>query len=266
MIKDKIIKFFNFFGFYRKRQINEEQKYEIKETINDFIINYSPSYHLLETFFSNIKISGLNPKVIFDIGSHTGSWTRNFLKYFDKTQCHLFEPQIELHKHCADLSCNENIYIHGLGVGATSGKKAFTYVDRKDSCTFSIDENEAKEKGFRQEFLEVISLNDFVSKMHTPIPEIIKIDAECLDLEVLKGATDLLGKVEVILVECAVGDPNLQNEIYSVINFMYKNNYRIFEVTDMIRSFGNITWMCEIAFVLKDGVVDSFDYSKNSCA
>jgi hypothetical protein len=114
--------------------------------------------------------------------------------------------------------------------------------------------------------LEVVSLNDFASKGNIPVPEIIKIDAECLDLKVLKGATNLLGKVDVILVECAVGDPNLQNEIYSVINFMYKNNYRIFEVTDMIRSFGNITWMCEIAFVLKDGVVDSFDYSKNSCA
>ena len=265
-MKETLIKIFNFFGFYRKRQIYGEQNDEINERINDFISNYSPSYHFLETFFSNIKMSGLNPKVAFDVGSHKGGWTRSLLNYFDKTQCHLFEPQIKLHQYCADLSSKDNISIHTLGVGEISGKKVFTYVDREDSCTFSFSENEAKEKGFRQELLEVVSLNDFASKGNIPIPEIIKIDAECLDLEVLKGATNLLGKVDVILVECAVGDPNLQNEIYSVINFMYKNNYRIFEVTDMIRSFGNITWMCEIAFVLKDGIVDSFDYSKNSCA
>ncbi|MEO8209798.1 MAG: FkbM family methyltransferase [bacterium] len=45
--------------------------------------------------------------------------------------------------------------------------------------------------------LPIVTLNSVCEKYSLPIPEIVKIDAEGLDLEVVKGAQNLIGKTEV---------------------------------------------------------------------
>ena len=94
-----------------------------------------------------------------------------------------------------------------------------------------------------------------------PVPEIIKIDAEGLDLEVLEGSSTLLGKTEVILIESAVLAVGLNNTIENVISIMDKNGYKLFDVLDLNRPFDSDTkhlMLVELAFVLKDGRVYQF--------
>ena len=259
-MKNSFIKILNSLGFYRRRQIREEISNEIREWKNEFITNYSPSKFLIEKFFQNLQLAKFKPELMLDIGSHTGYWTRHFLKYFNNCECHMFEPQNHLHKHCSDITSLDNVCIHGLGVGETTEDKTFTYVERADSCTFNISRNESELKGYKQEKLKVISLNDFLDQNNLSKPNIVKIDAEGLDLAVLRGASSILGNTEIILIECAIGEVDSDNSIYNVIQFLHSKNYRVFEITDMIRSFGNTTWLCEICFILKGSSVDNFNF------
>ena len=260
-MKNSLIKILNCLGFYRRRQIREEISDEIKEWKHEFITNYSPSKFLLDKFFQNLQLAKFQPQLMLDIGSHTGYWTRHFLKYFKNCECHMFEPQKLLHKHCNDITSLDNVYIHDLGVGDTTEDKTFTYVERADSCTFNISKTESDLKGYKQEKLKVITLNDFLDQNNLSKPNIIKIDAEGLDLAVLRGASSLLGNTEIILIECSIGKADSNNSIYNVIQFLHSKNYRIFEITDMIRSYGNTTWLCEICFILKESRIDNFNFA-----
>ena len=65
------------------------------------------------------------------------------------------------------------------------GQLAFTLANREDSSTFDLTEEEAKRAGFRQVLVEVETLNEIVRSSGLP-PDLVKIDAEGLDLRVFK--------------------------------------------------------------------------------
>ena len=156
-----------------------------------------------------------------------------------------------------------NVNVYQLGISDRKGTNQFTYVERQDSCTFAITEKEATMKGYEQEMLEISSVDHFLDENDLQVPDMIKIDAEGLDLKVLKGASTCFGKTEVFLVECGVGCKVLENSISKVIHLMHEKKYRCFEITEIIKPFGNCLWSCELAFVKLDGRVDNYDYSKN---
>jgi hypothetical protein len=80
----------------------------------------------------------------------------------------------------------------------------------------------------------------------------LKIDAEGLDLQVLEGATQLLGTTEIVLAEATIGQLDLENTAGAVIQAMDGYGYRLIDITDLNRSpaYG-VLWLCEFAFLLK---------------
>lgn len=210
--------------------------------------------NLIETFIQVIKNANFNPKMIYDVGANHGSWSRLFKKHFSDTKFILIEPQAWLKTSFEDLLDNNTKYLP-IGVGETNSTMKFTInSERDDSSTFVLTNEEAINKGFKQIDVKVKNINTIIDENDGIIPDIIKIDAEGLDIEVLKGASKAIGRTEVFLVECAINCPTLKNDIKSVIEFMDRNGYRVFEITDLNRPFSNkILWLVEIAFVRKIG-------------
>jgi hypothetical protein len=90
------------------------------------------------------------------------------------------------------------------------------------------------------------------------ISQLIKIDGEGLDLQVIKGATSVLGKTEVIFIDAAVTNPSFDNSALAVMNAMDGYGYKQFDITDLNRPFDNRTlWLVELMFVLKGGKLDN---------
>lgn len=48
------------------------------------------------------------------------------------------------------------------------------------------------------------TLNEIVATSGAPLPEMVKIDGEDFDLKVLAGASDLLGKTDIVFVDVGV--------------------------------------------------------------
>ncbi|MFC7773619.1 FkbM family methyltransferase [Flavobacterium sp. GCM10027622] len=220
----------------------------------------SDKNNLLETFFLNLKKMGFSPKHIVDVGANHGTWTRETLKYFPNAYYTLLEPQEWLKPSLQDLlDTNDKITFNAVGAGAKSGFFNFTIVDRDDSCSFRYTEEEAKANGFKQVEIPIVTLNELNEKSNLPIPDIVKIDAEGLDIDVLKGANSLFGKTEIFMVEVGVVNKVFDNSFLKMINFMDENGYRLFEITDLNRPFQpKVLWLVELAFVKKGGVVDSY--------
>ncbi|ESU20805.1 FkbM family methyltransferase [Flavobacterium cauense R2A-7] len=216
--------------------------------------------NLLETFFLNLKAMGFIPKHIVDVGANHGTWTRETLKYFPDAYYTLLEPQKWLQSSLQDiLDTNNKVTFHPVGAGSSSGSFKFTIVDRDDSCSFRYTEEEAKDKGYEQIEIPIVTLNELVGKGNLPTPDIVKIDAEGLDVEVLKGADSLFGKTEIFMVEAGVFNKEFDNSFLNMINFMDEKGYRLFEITDLNRPFQpQVLWLVELVFIKKNGIVDSY--------
>ena len=223
------------------------------------VLNTNSKDYLLFNFYNTLKKINFYPKHIVDIGANHGTWTRETLQYFPDAYYTLLEPQHWLKKSFQDiLETNPKVQFHPVGAGEQEGSFQFTIVDRDDSCSFRYTEEEAKAAGYEQIEISVVTLNNLLSSSELPIPDIIKIDAEGLDIEVLKGASNYFGKTEIFMVEAGVVNKAFDNSFLKLINFMDTNGYRLFEITDLNRPFEpQVLWLVEVVFVKKRGFIDS---------
>jgi FkbM family methyltransferase len=204
----------------------------------------------LSQFLTLLKRQGFNPRHIIDVGANHGNWTRTAVRFFPDAQYTLIEPQECLKEHVQDLiESGYRIKWVTAGAGDAPGELVFSLANRDDSSTFDLTEEEAKRAGFRQILIEVKTLNEIVRSEGLPA-DMVKIDAEGLDLRVLAGASELFGQTEVFLVEVNIHDAHKENTPEPVIKFMNEKGYRLMEITDINRSPKHgLLWLCELAFL-----------------
>ncbi len=204
----------------------------------------------LDPFFSLLQRLGFAPKHILDVGANRGNWTRTAIKHFPGAHYTLVEPQDHLKSHIRDLldrGCN--IHWINAGAGDKSGTMPMSISSRDDSSTFVLTDRHGQTTGSQQSTVPVKTLNEIVSSSSAPPPEMVKIDAEGFDLQVLAGASGLLGKTDIFLVEAVVCG-NYENSVAEVVNFMAAAGYRLIDITDLNRSPRHgVLWLTELAFL-----------------
>jgi FkbM family methyltransferase len=250
MLKKYLHKFISIF----LKQINYDLDSNMTESKN----------YLLDALFRKFKKANFYPNHIFDIGANTGSWSRQVLFSYPKAYYSLFEPQDWLKSNIKDiLLSNPKVKFYSVGMGKTIGEFDFTIVERDDSCNFYISQEEAEKRGYKQIKVPVTTIDQFISENNIDIPELIKIDAEGLDLDVLDGGSRCFGITEVFMVEVGVVNKLFKNNIFSMINYMDQKEYRLFEITDLNRLFNDqVLWLIELVFIKKGGKIDSINWNQ----
>jgi FkbM family methyltransferase len=204
----------------------------------------------LDPFFALLQRLGFAPKHILDVGANRGNWTRTALQHFPDARYTLVEPQDHLKSHIQDLlerGCK--IQWINAGAGDKSGSMPMSLSPRDDSSTFVLTDRHGQTTGSQRTTVPVKTLNEIVSSSSAPPPEMVKIDAEGFDLHVLAGASNLLGKTDIFLVEAVVCG-NYENSATEVIQFMASAGYRLIDITDLNRSPRHgVLWLCELAFL-----------------
>jgi len=235
--------------------------YELKKQEAD---NGYSKYNFLSNFYTTLKLIGFEPKHIVDVGANHGYWTRSTLRFFPDAYYNLLEPQYWLKDSIKDILQKYNkITFHPVGAGSVEGTFDLTILNRDDSCSFRYTADEAKANGFEQIKLPVVTLNKLLPTIDSPPPDIIKIDAEGLDIEVLKGASDYFGITEIFMVEVGIVNKEFDNSFLKMITYMDNNGYSLFEITDMIRPITPaVWWLAELVFIKKNGFIDSKKYVK----
>ncbi len=195
----------------------------------------------------NLAKLGFQPKVIFDIGAYKGGWTERVNEIFPEAAFFMFEGQKskenDLQRIKNKIGKKSNYYI-GL-LGAENGKEVFFSEIETASNVSSSHKNMPNQT--------LSSLNVLVRKEKIPFPEFIKIDVQGYELEVLKGATEILSQTEVILLEISlldIGDNNTPLLI-DVLNFMYSLNFVAYDICSVTtrRPLDQALWQTDILFV-----------------
>ncbi|MGC1493832.1 MAG: FkbM family methyltransferase, partial [Candidatus Acidiferrum sp.] len=140
-------------------------------------------------------------------------------------------------------------WVHA-GASDHSGTMPFTIASRDSGSTFVLTEAQARSAGLQQITVPVKTANEIVAQAGGELPDMVKIDAEGLDLKVLAGASELLGKSEVFLVEAVFCARDYENTAAEVVRFMANAGYRLVDITDVNRSPKHgVLWLCEFAFL-----------------
>jgi FkbM family methyltransferase len=214
--------------------------------------------------FSILKRFNFSPHHVLDIGANHGNWTRAAIQYFPEAEYVLIEPQDHLKAYVQDLiDSGHKIRWINAGVADKPGKLRFYVSDRDDSSTFLPREEQPQARTVSETMAEVKTLDDIVSAYNLPAPDLVKIDAEGFDLKVMQGASTLIGKTDVFLLEAGVICP-FENSVARVVSTMENLDYRLVDITELNRSPKHgVLWLTELAFLRKSSpmlaAVTSYD-------
>jgi FkbM family methyltransferase len=211
-----------------------------------------PPFCGLSNFFPLLKKFGFDPKHILDVGANHGNWTREAAQYFPRARYTLIEPQNELKSHIQDL-LDAGFQVQWINAGASDRTGVLPlFIAQADHSSTFLQSPRTESESVRKVEVPVRTLNEIVASSGLPIPEMVKIDAEGLDLRVLAGASELIGKTEIFLAEASIGERDFENSAKALIEAMDHAGYRLIDITDMNRSpkYG-ILWLCEFVFLLK---------------
>jgi FkbM family methyltransferase len=182
------------------------------------------------------KERGMDVNTIFDIGAHTGSWAREVMKIFPKAKLHAFEATMELADKLTDLSanivllgdtCKEVGFFRNM-VGLHTGNSIYL----EKTIYFSPETAIIEQRN-------MVRLDDYMKEHSLPIPDLIKLDTQGSELDILKGAPNLLGVSKYIIIETALhvynqGSPMIEE----VILFMRSYGYDIIDIVELHKMNG----------------------------
>lgn len=236
-------------------------KQQIKKKISEFALQIYkqfspqgfPSGWDVASDIQRILDAQLSIQSIFDVGANVGEIVLYFNQKFTSSQILAFEPINEsfktLEKNTEHLK-NVNCFKYALG--STIEKKTISL--NPNSQQNSLVE-ELQKDSFPTEVIDIITLDNFCEQTQIEKIDLLKIDTEGFELEVLKGATNLLEnrKISFILSEVGFRETDKRHTFFfSLYQFLYSKGFRFYGLYDLsywIPNFHEGLMYCNALFV-----------------
>ena len=161
----------------------------------------------VEDVFCMNKVKNLLQKkdpVIFDIGANCGFFTVRVLDFWPNAKIYAFEPNGKLIQDIiSTLELNEiggKVVCVESAMGESDGKAIF-YQNRSPISSSLVRDKVAQRRIVKQSYVDVTSLNRYVAEHAIREIDLLKIDVEGSERDVLEGATNVLGKVFLLIIE-----------------------------------------------------------------
>ena len=190
---------------------------------------------------------GLKINTVYDIGAHKGRWTKEHAPLFPNASFYLFEANKE---HAEKLKSRGHRTFIGVlssdGMPAKFYKKAGTgdSLYRENTSTYTED---------MFEVLETKTLRQVANLENLPRPDFVKLDVQGAEIDILKGAGDLLDGCSLILAECPIVPYNLgAPEFKEYLDYFKSLGFSPLRITEQHCNKGSLLQV-DILF-LKDSV------------
>jgi FkbM family methyltransferase len=171
----------------------------------------------LGSALSQLQRNGLTPNAVIDVGANRGNWTREAHRIFPSASFFLAEADPEnsgsLQKVCSEFpNCAYCIAL----LGAESRQDVRFYQMGTGSSV--LPERTAMDRNVLK--LPMTTLDDLVAEKANETV-LLKLDVQGYELEVLRGATQVLSKAEVVILECSLIQYNDDAPLFAeVVAFM----------------------------------------------
>jgi len=170
--------------------------------------------------------------IVLDIGAHHGFYSLLASKLVGPTgRVVAFEPspreRVRLERHVRLNEC-KNVRIEGIALGASIGRAELFLVEGMEDYCNSL-RPPAVSAQTRTVSVDVTTLDEFLSRADIKNVDLVKLDVEGAELDVLKGASNLLehSRRPIFLIE--VYDIRTQPwgyRAFEIVEFLKKISYR----------------------------------------
>ena len=187
-------------------------------------------------------------QVIFDVGANIGQWSNFATKLKSNINLHCFEPNqsaFDSLSLCREHNFPQtNVVLNHLGLDSYSGEKTL-YVLFECSQLNSFWQREELNNA-KQEIIQVDSLDNYCERHQIETIDFLKIDVEGHELEVLKGAKQLLAAQKINLIQFEYNTTHIDAriflkdffELFKGLNYsfykLYPNHLQLVEKYDVI--------------------------------
>src|SRR5438105_15588252 len=94
------------------------------------------------------------------------------------------------------------------------------------------------------------TLDNIVADATLPRVNFLKLDVQCFELEVLKGASSILKQAEVVLLEVSLVPINAGCPLFAeVIAALDRNGFQLFDFCSQVRRTDGVLWQTDLLFL-----------------
>jgi FkbM family methyltransferase len=166
--------------------------------LEQFLEDYQPQPSDHVFYLRQLKRSGFEPKVIYDVGACVGHWTKVAKTFWPDAQYFSFEAMPEAEPFLAKQGTQYNIDV----LSDEDGREVKWHQNLKAPwggsyyCENSINFSKDKFVIRKSKTLDTVA-----RERNFPPPDFIKIDVQGTEIDILRGASNSLKKVEHLIVE-----------------------------------------------------------------
>lgn len=214
---------------------------------------------------------GFTPNSAIDIGAYAGKWTVMFKTFFPDCKVLMIEAQEGMVKRLEEVQSRlDNVEIENKLLGPEDDRE-IEFIEMKTGS--SVFEESSPYK--RSRVLKKLVTLDTLIKKHPEYskPDFLKLDVQGYELEILKGAEELLKNTEIILLEASLIPVNKGCPLIStVIEFMSSRNFRLLDFCSQVRRKDSSLWQTDLLFIneqstyLPSEILDDSNWRRNKTA
>jgi FkbM family methyltransferase len=153
-------------------------------------------------------------RVVFDVGANVGEWTKHVLALNPHAEVHCFEPGDLAFRELRAAHFPQNVHLNNVAVGSKCETRTLHVFDNNTGTAHSAREVNTSLYGRTlvtrtnpgKETLRSVSVDTIDHYCHAhriPNIDLVKIDVEAGEVDVLRGAAEMLraGKISMIYFE-----------------------------------------------------------------
>lgn len=180
-------------------------------------------------------------RTFVDVGANVGQSAKYIRRHFPETNIYCIEPIKDTFHILEKNTQGLGLHCFNLALGSENQKikiKIDAFNRESDRNSLLEKNNVHNSSNLRTETIQVLTLPQFCDLIGIQFIDYLKIDTEGYDLEVLKGAVEMLQSSSIAFIETEVSmNPNntFHVDFVEVKRFLEKYNYRVFGIYEQIQ-------------------------------
>jgi len=211
------------------------------------VLSKESKFNLRNAFLDQKELMGIlniSKPTIFDVGAYNGHTASNYKTFFPQSKVYCFEPSsLAFNDLQANTKEMKDVEIFNFALGSKSGVSDFFVnsfgptnsllkPDPLSNETWGLDLGSNTVKNS----VKVETLDNFVKEKEIPKIDILKMDTQGTELEILKGASEMIqnGLIKVVYMEIITlptyeNQPGLKNtmNVLEDLGFILYNIYNL---------------------------------------
>lgn len=213
-----------------------------------------------EDIILQAKKNGLYPKTVIDVGAASGSMTEIIASCFPDSRFIMIEPLSEFRLQLETVK-NKLTDAQIFCVAASDKDGAATFNVHDDLVGSSLYREiegviEGSSVDGRERSIPSTTLNSICQKVKAQGPYLIKVDVQGAELNVIKGASNILSETEFIILEVSLFGFFIDGpQLTDVIIFMKEQGFVCYDIFGLqYRLLDNALSQLDMVFVKENGM------------